>query len=409
MKITEVLRNKDAKVLLSNFISLYIVQLTNLAVPLITLPYLIKTIGLEQYGVISMAFALVVYFEALTDFSFKVTATRDVSVFRDSQIKLRLIYSKVMMIKAITFLISVVVFLTLVVVFPIFKENSTVYLLTLLTLLAQVLLPDWFFQGIEKLKRITIINLVIRLLFVSLIFVFIKNESDFWIYPLLIGSGAVVSGLIGQFILLKEYNIKFVLVKRRSIVQTINSNVPIFINQFLPTLYNSSGALILGFLHGSTDVGVYSATRKIVDLTIAFLTTISRVFFPFLSRNNKHFSIYRNLMLITSGVLFVSILVFSNLILAFFNISHPAAWIALLLLALGIFGFALNNIYGLNYFAIIRQDKILMRNTLSSSLIGLLLSFPFIFYYGITGTAINLTFSRFLMGGGLLMRYLKSK
>ena len=112
-------------------------------------------------------------------------------------------------------------------------------------------------------------------------------------------------------------------------------------------------------------------------------------------------------MLSVSSAFVVIILLLHKLVFWYLNIDNNHAFLILAILTIGILGFSFYNIFGLNYFIIQRQDKLVMRNTIFSSLIGFVTAFPFIYYLGITGAAINLSFSRWLMGGGLYYQYLK--
>src|SRR5690606_19313003 len=106
-KLKNKFKSKDAKTLLENFISLSALQLIGMFLPLITLPYILRVIGFEKYGIIVFASSLIAYFTGLTDFSFQITAVRDVAVFKNSQKKLNIIYSKVITVKAIFLLLSI--------------------------------------------------------------------------------------------------------------------------------------------------------------------------------------------------------------------------------------------------------------------------------------------------------------
>lgn len=106
-----------------------------MVLPLITLPYVIKTLGFDNYGLIILASSLIAYFQSITDFSFRITATRDVAVFRDSPKKLNLIYSKVLMIKAIFLLVSFALLTIIILVYPTFYKERLVFFLTMPMLL----------------------------------------------------------------------------------------------------------------------------------------------------------------------------------------------------------------------------------------------------------------------------------
>lgn len=406
-KIKDILKNKDVKVLLENFISLSALQLVGMILPLITLPYVLRVLGFNNYGIIVLASSLIAYFQAVTDYSFKITATRDVAVFRNSPKKLNLIYSKVLTVKAI-FLVLSILFLTLIVLlYPPFYKERTVFFLTIPILVGYALFPEWFFQGIEKMKYITILNLSIKIFFTICVFIFIKEKEDYWIYPLLQSAGFIGAGIVGQFILIKKYKLKFIWLPIKAIKKTIISNFPIFVNQFLPTLYNNTSTFLLGIIGGTFWLGIYDAIKKIIDLNITLLNIVSRVFFPFLNRKKYAFLKYKKLMLILSVFMVVCILVSHQLVFWYLNITYDNAFYLLLILAISLIGYTLYDIFGLNYFIIKRQDKFVMKNTITASLIGFVAALPLIYFFGIFGAAINLCFARWMMGGRLYFKYLK--
>ncbi len=292
-KYINILKGKDAKVLLENFFSLSALQLVGMVLPLITLPYLLRVLGFSNYGIVILAASLVAYFQSITDYSFKITATRDVAVFRNSPKKLNIIYSKVLMVKGMFLILSFLVLTAIILLYPPFYEERTVFFLTMPLLLGYGLFPEWFFQGIEKMKYISILNISIKLFFTICVFIFITEKEDYWIYPLLQSAGFIGAGLVGQYILIKKYKLKFRWLRFKMIRNTIKDNFPIFINQFLPNLYNNTNTLLLGIFTTTYLVGIYDALKKIIDLCVMILNVVSRVFFPFLNRRKDAFPKYR--------------------------------------------------------------------------------------------------------------------
>lgn len=406
-KFKYLLKGKEAKVLLENFISLSSLQLVGMVLPLITLPYILRVLGFENYGIIVFSSTLIAYFTSLTDFSFKLTATRDVAISKHSKIKLSYIYSKVMIIKGLFLSLSFLIITLIVFNYKPFYENRIIYFLTAPILLGHALFPDWFFQGIEKMKYITFLNIGVKLFFTLCVFVFIQKESDYWIYPLLQSLGFLIAGLVGQFILIYKYKLKFVWIKYQVLFQTIKFNIPIFINQFIPNLYNNTSVFLLGILTNNSMVGIYNAIQIVVNLCISLIEILSRVFFPHLNRRYGSFSKYEKLMIFVSIILICISLMSHKIVFWYLNIDQNNAFLILTVLASGLMGYTLYNIYGVNYFIIKRQDRIVMKNTIISSLIGFILAFPLIYYFGIIGAALNLSISRWLMGLGLFVQYKK--
>jgi len=408
-KIKSKLRTKDTKVLLENFISLFSLKVIGMLLPLITLPYVLRTIGFEKYGIIVFSASLVAYFQALTDFSFMITAVRDVSIFRDSPKKLNIIYSKVIIVKSIFLLLSLLIIAIIVVSVPTFLEYKSIYFWSSLMLVGYALFPEWFFQGIEKMRYITYLNLGIKLFFTLCIFIFIRKEEDFWIYPLLQSCGLIGAGIVGQIILMRKYQLKFIFLPFKLIKQTIRKNFSIFINQFVPTLYNNTSTFLLGLIGTKEMVGIYQAILTMVNLSISIVEIFSRVFFPFLNRKKDAFNAYKKLMLSLVIGMCLVLIASHKLVFWYLNVNYKHALLILIILCIGLIGYALSNIYGLNYFIIHRKDKLVMKNTIIASLIGFLLAYPLIFHWSIIGAAINLSLSRCLMGGGLFIKYKKLK
>ncbi|KMQ68959.1 polysaccharide biosynthesis protein [Chryseobacterium sp. FH2] len=407
-RVKNIFNTKDKKALLENFVSLSALQLLGMMLPLITLPYILRVLGFEKYGVIVFSVSLIAYFTSLTDFSFRITATRDVAIYRDSPKKLNIIYSKVLTIKTIFLLLSWLIIAIAVFLYPPFYENKEIYFYTSLMLLGYVLFPEWFFQGIEKMRYITYLNLGIKLFFTLCVFIFIKKESDFWIYPLLQSAGNIGAGLVGQYLLVKKYKLKFIFLPYKMILKTIKINSPIFINQFVPTLYNNTSTFLLGILGTAELVGIYQAILTVVNLIVSLIEILSRVFFPFLNRKKNAFQWYKKMMLITISVMIVGALVFNKVIFWYLNVTYDNAFWILLILSIGLFGYTLYNVFGLNYFIVHRQDKLVMKNTLIFSILGFFITIPLIKYFTIFGSAISLSLVRCLIGFGLFFKWLKN-
>lgn len=397
-KIKEKLKNKDAKTLLENFISLGLLQLINLVLPLVTLPYMISVVGFEKYGIVVLALSLVTYFQSLTDYSFTITGTRDVAVFKTSLRKLQLIYSKIMTVKLFFLCISLVVLLCLVFLVDVFYANFNVFLCSFLILIGYVLFPEWFFQGIEKMKYITFLNSLIKIILTLCVFIFVKSEADLWMYPMFMGLGYMISGLIGQYVLWKKYRIRYLRIKRSTFVTALKDNFPIFVNQFMPTLFNNTSIFIMGLIINTYTIGVFDAVKKIVMLESVFMSVVSRVFFPFLNRNRDQFKVFAKYSLLALGTVILLVLLVHPILFKLFGIQDNYAFIILLILSLGIFFVGIYSVYATNYLLVYRKDKDVMKITFYSSIVGFLASYPLIYTLGVYGGALNIMISQFLLG-----------
>ncbi|MBS9767581.1 MAG: oligosaccharide flippase family protein [Flavobacteriaceae bacterium] len=406
-RFKNILKNKDYRVLFENLLSLGFLQFANLLLPLLVLPYIIKTIGFDYYGQIVVASSLIKYFHSLTLYSFNITATRDIAIYKHSKRSLNLIFSQVMGVKMMFLLISLIFIALLALFVPAFSTYKIIILLSMLVLVGNVLFPDWYFQGIEKMKYITMINVFVKIFFTLSVFLLIKKKEDYWIYPLVNSLGYIFAGVFALYVVFIRHKIQLLKLKPIQIKRTITNNFPIFINQLMPILYNNTSSLLLGVMVSSSSAGLYDALKKIVDLVIMFLTVVSRVFFPFMNRKKDFFPKYKNMVFLLVILMGISILLGAKYIFIYFHIIDENAFGLLLMLILGVFGTAIYNVFGVNYLIVHRQDRLVMKNTIYVSIIGFIVTFPLIYYFKIWGGVISLSLSRLLLGFGVYYLYLK--
>lgn len=295
-------------------------------------------------------------------------------------------------------------FFSVVFLVPRFSEYWFIYAFCFLQLIGSALFPEWFFQGIEQMKYITIINASIKIFFTICIFVLIKSKEDYYYLPMLNMLGYLIAGIYGQLLLTIKYKLRFSFPGFAVIRKTLHDNFNIFVNQFVPNLYNNSTTFILGLLTNNSVVGIYGVSKNIVEYGIEIISILSRVFFPHLNRNFKSFDKFVKLIL-SIGLLIA---------IGFCIMSYPIVWVLKLpmigvpvicILAPSVFMFAMYCCYGTNYFIVKRQDRLVMKNTILASLTGFILSFPLILTMGAIGAAINLTFARCILGMGLWRKY----
>ena len=75
----KLMRNKTVLV---NFSYLSILQIFTIVFPLLTYPYLLRIIGLELYGVLVFAQAIISYVSLVINFGFNMSGARSVAVYK---------------------------------------------------------------------------------------------------------------------------------------------------------------------------------------------------------------------------------------------------------------------------------------------------------------------------------------
>jgi len=391
--------NKDGKALASNFGYLMIMQITGYIFPLLTIPYLARVIGVEGFGKIAFAAAVIVWFQTITDWGFSYTATRDIARNRDNLEKVSEIFSNVLWAKSLLALISFIILFILTEFIPYLKDNQTLLFITFMLVPAKILFADWFFQAIEKMKFITIFDLISKAIFTVCIFLFVKEKSDFILQPLFLSLGSILVGIVSFYLILFKWKVKIITPKSKEIMLTIKNSKDIFINNIVPNFYNSFSSVLLGFWGGSIANGLLDAGSKFANIAQQFINIFSRVFFPFLSRKSEKHSIYAKINIsisIFSSILLIFLAPF--IIKIFFTAEFYQSIVVLQIIAFSLIFQTLISTYGLNYMIIHGFEKSLKNITIICSMIGFIFSFPLIYCYGFLGAAITITFTRILLG-----------
>lgn len=404
-QVNRLYSSKDSKTLVSNFGYLSLLQVAGYVFPLITMPYLARVIGPEGFGKIAFASAVVVWAQTISDWGFNFTATRDVAQNREDPQKVSEIFSNVLWARCVLMLLSFLFLLLLVISFPKFRENIDVLLVSFLMIPGQIFFPDWFFQAMERMRYITILNVVSKLFFTIAVFIFIKDKNDYILQPLLTSLGFVVSGVIAFYYILVKWKVKLLKPSLKKIELTIRKSTDVFLNNLMPNLYNSFSTVLLGVFGGDIANGKLDAGTKFINIAQQFMSVLSRAFFPFLSRNlSKHY-IYARINIALSLSMSALLFLFAPWIIDwFFTAEFTDSVVVLRIMSISIFFLALSNIYGTNYMIIAGYERQLRNTTTIVSIIGFVLSFPLIYFWGFIGAAITVTLTRGLLGVSIMLR-----
>jgi len=274
---------KPYRILIQNFTSLSILQIANYLFPLIVLPYVVRVLGPAKYGLINFAAAFIAYFNLISDYGFSLSGTKEISLIRDDKDKLSKTFSTILTIKLLLSIVSFLIFIIIVYFIPFFKNNWEVYVLSYGFVIGGVLFPSWFYQGMEQMKYITIIQVVIRSIVTVLIFLLIKEESDYLLLVLLNSIAQIMIGMLGLIIAKVKFKIKFNLPSFEEIKIQLKSGWHIFQSMIAINVYTTSSTFILGLFASEVIVGYYAAADKIRMAFQGAISVLSQTAFPYVN------------------------------------------------------------------------------------------------------------------------------
>lgn len=391
-KISSISKNKEAKALAGNFMWLSVLKVIGYIFPLITLPYLSRVIGVDSFGEIAFAASIMVFIETFVDFGFNYTATRDVARQRSNVEAVSQIFSNVMWAKTLLMIVGFGILSMLIYTIPSLYEKRLLLFLTFLYIPGHIIFPDWFFQAMEKMKYITIMNVLSKLLFTILIFVVIKEKEDYVWQPLLTAIGYWVSGFIAMWFIVKKFHVRIIRPRWGEIWYSIKSSWNMFLSLLFPNLYTNFSTILLRTSCGEVATGLFDAGKRFINIIDQLFQVLSRTFYPFLARKMDKHSLYvkisGTLSIIASILLFISA---DLLVDIFYTPEFESAADVIRIMAISPFSLFLMNTYGVNYLVLVGKEKQYRNIITLFSALGFAVTWLLTTRYGYMGTAITIS------------------
>jgi len=402
--------------LAENFFSLSTLQALNYLLPLITLPYLVRVLGATKYGLIAFAQAFIGYFQILTDYGFNLSATREISINRENKEKISEIFSSVMIIKFCLLFASLLLMSAIVFSFSKFRQDWPVYYLTFGMVLGQVLFPVWFFQGMERMKYITFLNIIARGIFTICIFLFIKKMENYFYVPLINSLGYLVAGGLSLGIVFKKFGIKFQVPNIQAIKYQLKQGWHVFISLLAISLYTTSRIFIVGIFTNNTITGYYAIAEKLMNVIQTFpLASFLQAIYPRLveiyavSRKKAYYLMRKlqNVTIIVYLFLLLFLFYFADVIIEIITGSKAKETILALRILLVALFFINSNAFRAQFLIVSGNYRAYSKIYVTVGISGLILLTILTYFYSYVGTAVGISMIE-LIALMATLKYLKN-
>jgi len=388
------IKNKDNRRLFTNFISLFSIKGVDFLIPLLIFPYLVRTLGIDVFGLLAFSTAFCVYFGAIIHYGYSISAVRDISRVKSDEKALGKLYSSLISLSFVLVFVCVILIMLLLIFIPSLKEYWLLHICSFFHVAMFSLFPAWFFQGIEKMKFIAYINLSTKILYILSLFVLVTGPEDFILVPFLHGFFMTIS-VLASFIIIHFYlKIKYERPSIKELKGVLKSGKHSFIIQLAPTLYNSTTTFILGYTSSNTIVGIYASAIKLIYALNSASIIISTTFLPYLSVNLSKHKMFSYIMWFIGVTVTLLAFIFSDTIILFFygneNLIVSTWFRALVPMVLFIF---IRNTYGPNFLMLIDKERTYKNIVLYTCLVFFVLSILIVPKFNLQGGV-------FIMVGG---------
>lgn len=385
---------------LKNIVWNGVLQVSNLVLPLITIPIIARTIGPEKLGLINYAGAVVAYFTLVIGYSFELTATRQVVRYRDHPAELSRLFSTVFYAKLLLFGVSAICFALAYALLPQFRTDGRVAVFSYLIVLAFVFSSDFLFQGMEHLKRPALFNLASKVLFTIAVLLLVRREADYFWQPLALSVSQVLVGVGAFAYAIRTYGLRLTPFDWGDVRENLREGQTVFYMQITMNLYTTSSIVILGLFQPVDQVGQYTAANRLILVAQGLLfTPVHNSLFPYIghafarSREAGLDAIRQAIpfAMVFTALYCVGIFVASPwLIRLIYGEAFEPAILVLRILSVVPFLVNCNSFFGIQTMINLKMDRDFFRVTSWAAVLGVALNVGLAMLVGYLGTALAL-------------------
>ena len=387
-----------------NLAYLGLTQTINYIIPILLIPHLTNTVGIENFGRISIIQAILFYGIFIVNYGFNYSGTIEVSVEKTKDHSA--LFSSITYTKICLALLSSLLAFSLVLFFKLsYTEISIVYLSFFFHLMGQSLYPEWFFHGIQKLKYSFYVILSWKIVYVVSVLFFVKRQDDYLFVVFADGVLCVFTGIVSLVFVREKYGIKFKVISLSIVKNQLIKNWHLFSSMVFTTFYTKGNFLFLGLCSNQIEVAIYAIAERYVFMINGLLSLLNRIVLPYLSlykqKSTVHYirlvkaSLYVTVAI--GVILCVSNLLLSNYIARLLNISFQKELSHLL--SLLAFSFISSSFCTFATTVLITENesKLINRFNIIGLLIGLFFVTPLTFFYKGIGLSIGFICNSYIL------------
>ncbi len=271
---------------LENVVSLYGSYLVTYAVPLVTIPYLVRTLGAAAWGLVAMAQGFGNYLNLVVEYGFNLSATREIARHRESPEYVRDLVAGVTGAKVTLCGFGVALAAILQHTVPALKENPAILWSGVLAGVALGLNPLWYFQGCERMRVVASLEVIAKTAAAAGIFVLVRHPVDAWRVLGLQAAASVLSTGIGLGMAYRDVGWRAPSV--RAVTHALRSGWSMFLFRSSAMLYTTGNAFLLGLFAPPEAVGYFAGAEKISKAFMGLLNPFNQALYPRLTRLVKH-------------------------------------------------------------------------------------------------------------------------
>jgi PST family polysaccharide transporter len=265
----------------NNMFALYGVYCSAYLLALVTIPYLSRVLGPATWGMVAAVQSFSACLLTGVEFGFTFSATREAARAREDRNALGDVLSAVQGAKLLLVLVSCGLALIVQQLLPLFRDHAEAFWWGVVWAVVQGSNLMWFFQSIERMRLVSILDFGIRVAAVAATFVLVHGPADAWRVLALQAAASFVSLLVSLGMAGKVAS--FRVPERAAMVRALRDGAATFVPRNASALYTAGNTFLLGFFARPEIVGFYAGADRICRAVTGLLAPASEAAYPRLS------------------------------------------------------------------------------------------------------------------------------
>lgn len=253
---------------------------TQMLFPLITFPYICRVIEADGIGQINFFQSIISYISLFTCLGIPMYAIREIARDRSDVVQMNRTAMEILLLHSMLTLVGYAIVAILCLTVPQIQVNIPLFLILSLTIFFTAIGCEWFYQGIEDFKYITIRGLIIKTVSVVLLFIFVKSKTDLLYYGCYTVFGVLGGNIFNFFRLRKYIHRENIIFSELHIKRHIKPVLKVFSFSVVTSIYLQLNTVLLGFLKNALAVGYFAAATKVMQMLLTMSACLGSVMMP---------------------------------------------------------------------------------------------------------------------------------
>ena len=253
---------------------------TQMLFPLITFPYVCRVIEADGIGQINFFQSIISYISLFTCLGIPMYAIREIARDRSDVVQMNRTAMEILLLHSMLTLVGYAIVAILCLTVPQIQVNIPLFLILSLTIFFTAIGCEWFYQGIEDFKYITIRGLIIKTVSVVLLFIFVKSKTDLLYYGCYTVFGVLGGNIFNFFRLRKYIHRENIIFSELHIKRHIKPVLKVFSFSVVTSIYLQLNTVLLGFLKNALAVGYFAAATKVMQMLLTMSVCLGSVMMP---------------------------------------------------------------------------------------------------------------------------------